>query len=59
MLYEVITTPDAKSLVYTMYGNSNTDIIQTYIDPLRSRMLVRMPGLNCGAAISPNRNNFV
>ncbi len=47
-------TPDAKSLVYTMYGNSNTDIIQTYIDPLRSRMLVRMPGLNCGAAISPN-----
>ncbi|MDD3119012.1 MAG: hypothetical protein PHQ27_07535 [Victivallales bacterium] len=47
-------TPDARSLIYTMYGNSNTDIIQTIINPLRSRLLVRMPGLNCGASVSPN-----
>ncbi len=47
-------TPDAKSLIYTMYGTSNTDIVQTIINPLSSRLLVRMPGLNCGASVSPN-----
>ena len=47
-------SPDARTLVYTMYGNSNTDIIQTIVNPLSSRMLVRMPGLNSGASISPN-----
>ncbi len=46
--------PDGKSIIYTMYGNSRTNLIQTMLDPFRSRILVRMQGLNTGGSISPN-----
>ncbi len=46
--------PDGKSLIYTMYGNSRTNLIQTVLNPFRSRILVRMRGLNTGGSISPN-----
>lgn len=46
--------PDSKSLIYSMYGPSYIDVVQTNLEPLRSRRLVSYPGLNSSAAISPN-----
>jgi len=46
--------PNCRSLVYTMYTTSSTEIVQTELNPYRSRILVSMPGLNAGARISPN-----
>lgn len=46
--------PDSKSLVYSMYGPSYIDVVQTQLDPLRSRRLVSYPGLNSSASVSPN-----
>lgn len=46
--------PDSKSVLFTMYGQSATSIIQTMINPYQSRSLVSMKGLNTGGSISPN-----
>ena len=46
--------PNCRSVLYTMYTGSRTEVIQTELNPYRSRILICMPGLNTGAAISPN-----
>ncbi len=46
--------PDGKSLIYSMYGPSYIDVVQTQLEPLRSRRLVSYPGLNSSASIAPN-----
>ncbi len=46
--------PDNKSLLYTKYNKSSTSIVQTSLSPLKSRRLTFYPGLNTGAAISPD-----
>jgi TolB protein len=46
--------PDGASILYTMYGHSTTNIVQTVLAPLKSRLLVSMRGLNTGGAVSPN-----
>ncbi len=50
--------PDGKSIVYTIYSKSETDIVQTQLNPLKSRRIASYPGLNAGAAISPNGQNL-
>ncbi len=47
-------SPDSKSLIYSMYGPSYIDVVQTNLNPLRTRRLVSYPGLNSSTAISPN-----
>ncbi|MFA7230929.1 MAG: hypothetical protein WC071_06635 [Victivallaceae bacterium] len=46
--------PDGKSIAYTRYGSSTTDIIETKISPRMSRCIASYPGINVGASISPN-----
>lgn len=46
--------PNNLSIVYTMYQNSYTDIIETELTTRRSRRLAQFPGLNSGGAVSPN-----
>jgi TolB protein len=46
--------PDGKSLIYSMYGPSYIDVVQTQLEPLRNRRVVSYPGLNSSASISPN-----
>ena len=45
--------PDGKSVVYTRYTPSGTDICETMIKPWQSRRLTRFPGMNVGAAVHP------
>jgi TolB protein len=48
--------PNGKSIVYTKYNKSSTDIVQTMLNPVRSRRLASYPGTNAGASISPSGN---
>ncbi len=48
--------PDGKSVVYTRYTASGTDICETMLDPWRSRRLTTFQGLNVGAAVHPGGN---
>ncbi|MCK5844876.1 MAG: PD40 domain-containing protein [Victivallales bacterium] len=50
--------PKQKRLVYTMYGKSNTDIVEYDLKSRRSRRLIHFPGLNTGAAVSPDGKYF-
>ncbi len=45
---------DSNSLIYSMYGPSYIDVVQTELDPLRSRRLVSYPGLNSSVSMSPD-----
>lgn len=47
-------TPGCASVVYTMYGPDRTDVVETELRSFRSRRLAQFPGLNSGAAVSPN-----
>lgn len=47
-------TPKNRSVVYTMYGRGVTDVVEYDIPSTRSRRLAHFPGLNAGAAVSPN-----
>ncbi|MDD3702693.1 MAG: hypothetical protein PHR12_00515 [Victivallaceae bacterium] len=47
-------SPDTQSLIYSLYGHSYIDVVQTRLRPLQTRRLVSYPGLNSSAAISPN-----
>ena len=50
--------PDGKSIAYTRYAQSQTEIVETRFSPrLQSRILASFPGLNTGVAISPDKNN--
>ena len=48
--------PNGKSVVYTRYTPSGTDICETMINPWRSRRLTRFRGMNVGAAVHPSGN---
>ncbi len=48
--------PDGKSLAYTKYNRSNTSILQTVINPRKTRVLANYNGMNVGAAINPGGN---
>jgi len=51
--------PDGRSIAYTRYGQSRTEIVETRIHPrIQSRILASLPGLNVGAAVSPDRQNL-
>lgn len=46
--------PDGKSVVYTRYTPTGTDICETMINPWQSRRLTRFRGMNVGAAVHPS-----
>jgi TolB protein len=50
--------PGQKRLVYTMYSKMFTDIIEYDVASARSRRLIQFPGLNAGAAVSPDGRYF-
>jgi len=50
--------PGQKRMVYTMYSKMFTDIIEYDLSLRRSRRLVQFPGLNAGAAVSPDGKYF-
>ncbi len=46
--------PDGKSVVYTRYSASGTDLCETRINPWSTRRLTRFPGMNVGASVHPS-----
>lgn len=46
--------PRSRTIVYTVYLGNNVNIGETDLFSRRSRVLVHMPGLNSGAAYSPD-----
>ncbi|OGV60854.1 MAG: hypothetical protein A2X45_20390 [Lentisphaerae bacterium GWF2_50_93] len=48
--------PKRDAIVYTLYMKRFTDIVELDVPSRRSRSLAQFPGLNSGAAISPNGN---
>lgn len=50
--------PGQVRLVYTMYGKMVTDIVEYDLTSRRSRCLIQFPGLNAGAAVSPDGRYF-
>ncbi|OGV33539.1 MAG: hypothetical protein A2020_10600 [Lentisphaerae bacterium GWF2_45_14] len=46
--------PDGRSIVYTMYRGSMTEIVQKDLSTDRSRRLAFFPGLNAGGSVSPD-----
>jgi len=53
--------PDGKSIGYTRYGTGSTAILQTRLNPLGTKQLTNLKGMNMGVAFSPafNRIAFV
>ncbi len=45
--------PDGASILYTMYGQNYTDIIQHYINSGKKRRIAQFKGLNAGGAVAP------
>ena len=45
--------PDGKSVVYTRYSASGTDLCETMLNPWKTRRLTRFPGMNVGASVHP------
>ncbi len=50
--------PGQKRFVYTMYSKMFTDIIEYDLPTKCSRRLIQFPGLNAGAAVSPDSKYF-
>ncbi len=50
--------PDGRSVGYTRYTQSGTDVLQTQIAPHQTRRLTALPGLNVGVAFSPDGENL-
>lgn len=46
--------PDGRSIIYTKYNDTTTSILQTTIDPVRTRTIGTYDGLNVGVAINPD-----
>lgn len=46
--------PDGRSIGYSKYGRTGIDVVQTTLNPRRSRVLSAFRGINAGAAISPD-----
>lgn len=50
--------PDGRSIAYTRYAQSRTEIVETRFFPrLQSRLIASFPGLNTGVAVSPDKRN--
>jgi len=47
--------PDGKSICYTKYNASGTDVLETTLSPINTRRLTAFPGLNAGVAVDPTR----
>jgi len=45
---------NSKSIVYTYYNRSSTDVVELDLGSNRTRRLTQLTGLNAGGAISPN-----
>ncbi|MDD3153802.1 MAG: hypothetical protein PHS41_02965 [Victivallaceae bacterium] len=50
--------PHGRSIGYTRYTLSSTEIVESTIDPVRSRRLAAFPGMNVGVAFSPSGNSI-
>lgn len=50
--------PGQQRLVYTKYNKMTTDIVEYDLPSRRSRRLIQFPGLNAGAAVSPDGKYF-
>ena len=50
--------PDGNSIGYSKYNRAGMDVIQTMLNPKRSRVLTSFRGINSGAAISPDGRNL-
>ncbi len=48
--------PGRDAIVYTLYSKMFTDIVELDVASKRCRRLAQFPGLNAGAAVSPNGN---
>ena len=48
--------PDGKSVVYTRYSASGTDLCETMLNPWRTRRLTSFRGMNVGASVHPSGN---
>ncbi len=46
--------PDGASIGYSRYARTGIDVVQTNLNPRRSRVLSAFRGINTGAAISPD-----
>lgn len=50
--------PDGKAIGYSKYNRTGIDVIETRLNPKRSRVLTAFRGINTGAAISPDGRNL-
>ena len=55
---EPVWAPDGKSIVYSYYGPSYTNLVQYVMDTGLSRRLTQYGGLNAGGALSPDGKNL-
>lgn len=51
---EPVWSPNGKSVIYSFYGRSYTDLVELDLTTNRSRHLTQFPGLNAGGRISPD-----
>lgn len=52
-------TPSGKTICFSKYGRTNIAVMEiTAEPPMRARMLSAFPGLNTGAAVSPDGNRL-
>ncbi len=50
--------PTGKTIAFTKYNRTTTDILELDVNSKKARRLASYPGLNVGAAISPNGKNL-
>ncbi len=50
--------PNGNSIGYSKYNRAGMDVIETQLNPKRSRVLTSFRGINSGAAISPDGRNL-
>ena len=50
--------PGGKSIGYSRYKRSGIDVVETQLNPKRSRVLTNFNGINTGVAISPDGRNL-
>ncbi len=46
--------PDGKSIIYTKYNDTTTSVLQTTLNPVRTRTIGTYDGLNVGVAVNPD-----
>ena len=55
---EPVWAPDGKSIVYSFYGPSYTNLVQYNMETGLSRRLTQYGGINAGGALSPDGKNL-